>query len=353
VLDGGMSLGHYFRADIWSARDYYPFGMRMGGRSWQQNDSYRFGFQGQETDPDFYGGAVSYKYRVHDPRIGRFLSIDPLAPSYPWNSPYAFSENRVIDSRELEGLERIDVDVESEPQVQNINNGTENISIVNPGKAKITITETAFVVRKGVNGVPQNIEFSEKEFERIYKEGNTTILLSRLPSKEHKAVVATDLSKPYSEVSVEYNYSLLDVSNFTLQDAFDNVRAAPEESNVILLAEPYVSIADNVALNNFKQRALQGIEVPASTDGDYTYLNPAYFGPNPTKALVPPLTLSYTEVTVHESGHASAEKLKHPPSGIYTYKMPGLLTNLHGKTAPTLNNTLDIINDPQNRKTIK
>ena len=42
---------------------------------------------------------------MHDPRLGRFLSIDPLAPDYPWNSPYAFSENRVIDAIELEGLE--------------------------------------------------------------------------------------------------------------------------------------------------------------------------------------------------------------------------------------------------------
>jgi hypothetical protein len=44
---------------------------------------------------------------MHDPRLGRFLSVDPLSASYPWNSPYAFSENRVIDSKELEGLERI------------------------------------------------------------------------------------------------------------------------------------------------------------------------------------------------------------------------------------------------------
>jgi len=36
-----------------------------------------------------------------------FLSVDPLAPDYPHNSPYAFSENRVIDGVELEGLERI------------------------------------------------------------------------------------------------------------------------------------------------------------------------------------------------------------------------------------------------------
>ena len=42
---------------------------------------------------------------MHDPRVGRFLSLDPLSPQYPWNSPFAFSENRVIDGVELEGAE--------------------------------------------------------------------------------------------------------------------------------------------------------------------------------------------------------------------------------------------------------
>ncbi len=42
---------------------------------------------------------------MHDPRIGRFFAVDPLAPKYPHNSPYAFSENRLIDGVELEGLE--------------------------------------------------------------------------------------------------------------------------------------------------------------------------------------------------------------------------------------------------------
>jgi RHS repeat-associated protein len=69
-----------------------------------------FRFEGQETDDEVYGAenAVSYKYRVHDSRLGRFLSVDPLAPEYPHNSPYAFSENRVIDHIELEGLESVD-----------------------------------------------------------------------------------------------------------------------------------------------------------------------------------------------------------------------------------------------------
>ena len=51
--------------------------------------------------------AINYTFRMHDARIGRFLSIDPLAQKYPWNSPYAFSENRVVDAVELEGLEMI------------------------------------------------------------------------------------------------------------------------------------------------------------------------------------------------------------------------------------------------------
>jgi hypothetical protein len=42
---------------------------------------------------------------MHDTRLGRFFAIDPLSSKYPWNSTYAFSENRVIDGIELEGLE--------------------------------------------------------------------------------------------------------------------------------------------------------------------------------------------------------------------------------------------------------
>ncbi|MEA3392694.1 MAG: hypothetical protein U9Q91_06915, partial [Candidatus Marinimicrobia bacterium] len=68
---------------------------------------YRFGFQGQETDNEIKGNgnSINFKYRMHDPRIGRFFAVDPLTAKYPHNSPYAFSENRVIDAIELEGLE--------------------------------------------------------------------------------------------------------------------------------------------------------------------------------------------------------------------------------------------------------
>jgi RHS repeat-associated protein len=80
--------------------------MAMPDRKYNQGD-YRFGFQGQEFDNEINGegNSVFFKYRVHDPRIGRFLSVDPLYRDYPWNSPYAFSENKVIRFIELEGLE--------------------------------------------------------------------------------------------------------------------------------------------------------------------------------------------------------------------------------------------------------
>ncbi len=72
------------------------------------NNGYRFGFQGQEGDDEVNGegGSYAFKYRIHDTRLGRFLSVDPLSSSYPWNSTYAFAENSVIAFIDLEGLER-------------------------------------------------------------------------------------------------------------------------------------------------------------------------------------------------------------------------------------------------------
>lgn len=73
----------------------------------QDYGAYRYGFQGQERDDEVKGAGNSYNYtfRMHDSRLGRFLSIDPQAWNYPYNSSYAFSENRVIDGIDLEGLE--------------------------------------------------------------------------------------------------------------------------------------------------------------------------------------------------------------------------------------------------------
>ncbi|HXH18858.1 MAG TPA: RHS repeat-associated core domain-containing protein [Chitinophagales bacterium] len=98
----------YFASHLVSAQDYYPFGMLQSGRNYAA-DGYRYGFEGIEKTNEISGEGNHYqfKYREYDPRIGRFWSVDPLAASYPWNSTYAFAENRVIDGIDLEGLEYV------------------------------------------------------------------------------------------------------------------------------------------------------------------------------------------------------------------------------------------------------
>lgn len=98
-----------YMADIRQSTDYSPFGVTLEGRNFTLAgaEKSRYGFQGQEMDDEFKGegNSINYTFRMHDPRLGRFLSIDPLNGDYPWNSTYAFSENRVIDGVDLEGLE--------------------------------------------------------------------------------------------------------------------------------------------------------------------------------------------------------------------------------------------------------
>ena len=101
----------YFKADVLSAVDYYPFGMMMPDRQWYANSdssNYRFAFNGKEIDRE-HGGAgnvYDYGFRIYNPALGKFLSVDPLFTEYPWNSTYSFAENDVIRAIDLDGLEK-------------------------------------------------------------------------------------------------------------------------------------------------------------------------------------------------------------------------------------------------------
>jgi len=89
---------------------YYPFGLTQRGISTRQTGSLHNKektFQNQQIDEDLDLNWVQFKYRNHDPQIGRFIEIDPLSEDYVYNSTYAFSENAVTGDVELEGLERV------------------------------------------------------------------------------------------------------------------------------------------------------------------------------------------------------------------------------------------------------
>jgi RHS repeat-associated protein len=95
-----------FAPDVLSYSDYYPFGMLVPNRH-KTGDDYRYGFNGKEMDNEVKGEGTQYDYgfRIYDPRIGKFLSEDPLFRSYAWYTPYQFAGNRPINSIDLDGLE--------------------------------------------------------------------------------------------------------------------------------------------------------------------------------------------------------------------------------------------------------
>jgi len=82
--------------------------MMQPGRKFTNGSQYRYGFNGKENDNEVKGegNQQDYGLRIYDPRLGRFLSTDPLGAEYPWNSSYAFAENDVIRSIDLEGAEK-------------------------------------------------------------------------------------------------------------------------------------------------------------------------------------------------------------------------------------------------------
>ena len=90
--------------------NYYPFGLKHKGynnvvSSNGNSVAQKKGFQDQMLDDDLGLNWNTFKYRNYDPSLARFHNIDPLAEDYYYNSTYAFSENKVIQYNELEGLE--------------------------------------------------------------------------------------------------------------------------------------------------------------------------------------------------------------------------------------------------------
>jgi len=61
----------------------------------ESSNEYRYGFNGMEKDDEVSGEGNSYDFgaRLYNPRVGRWLTLDPMASSYPNQSPYNFAVN--------------------------------------------------------------------------------------------------------------------------------------------------------------------------------------------------------------------------------------------------------------------
>jgi RHS repeat-associated protein len=83
--------------------------MMMPGRRYDRGTGYRYGFNGKENDNEVKGegNEVDYGNRVYDPRIGRWLSLDPLQKKYPNETPYLYTGGNPIIFSDPDGKDRI------------------------------------------------------------------------------------------------------------------------------------------------------------------------------------------------------------------------------------------------------
>src|SRR5690606_1888341 len=95
----------YRHSPVIQNADFYMFGLEHATAYQKPNSTLqRWKFQGQEHISAMNLRWVQFKWRNAMPDIGRFFNVDPLSEKYVHNSTYAFSENRVVNGVELEGV---------------------------------------------------------------------------------------------------------------------------------------------------------------------------------------------------------------------------------------------------------
>ena len=76
----------------------------MSGRNESAGSDYRYGFNGMEKDDevrDIKGTSYTTEFRQYDPRVGRWLSIDPKVTA--WESPYISMADNPILKNDIKG----------------------------------------------------------------------------------------------------------------------------------------------------------------------------------------------------------------------------------------------------------
>jgi RHS repeat-associated protein len=80
------------------------FGVHLDGRT-EINVSYKFGMHGMERDDELKGAGNSYvtTYRLYDPRLGRWFTLDPESASLCFESNYSFNHNNPNSFVDIDG----------------------------------------------------------------------------------------------------------------------------------------------------------------------------------------------------------------------------------------------------------
>ena len=197
----------YYEPEVLSQNDYYPFGMEMPGRGFNNGNQYTFGFNGMRKDNEMYGEGNAYDFgaRIYDPRIVRWLSIDPKADEFPWQSPYAAMDNDPINI--------IDPDGQSGEPVIDTKNKTITVhskfvfygSKATSKRSKAAANEIAWMYN-GANGKVKikGVEYTVK-FEITYKTVSETEAIKMAASNTDISVNFIRVEKNNTRMSRSFN----------------------------------------------------------------------------------------------------------------------------------------------------
>jgi RHS repeat-associated protein len=182
--------------------------MQLPGRSFSSGSKYRYGFNGKEKSNEIYGegNAYAFEARIYDPRLGRFLSPDPLESSYPSQSTYVFAANNPIALIDYLGLGPDDPPIAKSSDGRNINipnNATvEYNQKTKDGKDISTTTANSGVKINVASGSVKAINTKAGRFVASYGEDGSFI--------GYKNYKSGEIMKSFSTISFEATGTVVD-----------------------------------------------------------------------------------------------------------------------------------------------
>jgi hypothetical protein len=113
------------------------------------------------------GNQQDYGMRVYDPRLGKFLSVDPLSGRYPFYTPYQFAGNKPIWAIDIDGLEPMETSTSEKPKEM----GGVEVTSSNKGQKALNLitdrSETLWEFGYKWGGNLSNQEFTEDLRSRV------------------------------------------------------------------------------------------------------------------------------------------------------------------------------------------
>jgi RHS repeat-associated protein len=206
-----------YEAVVMMKADYYPFGMTMPGRH-ESGEGYRFGYNGMELNPEVSGDGNSYttEFRQYDPRLGRWLSLDPLMAMFPWMSPYVAFDNNPIYFVDPLGLSATNGGDKGKSSKKNNGSG-----LFKDGKFDGTkeLDEVHVSAKALPDAIVQKNRLNKRINSHIYQHGNLNNDLSRDNTNSASKIRLLTLEEQKQEHDyAQYLYTMEMVNSVTMSE---------------------------------------------------------------------------------------------------------------------------------------